>query len=104
MLEEHRWCVEQGALELVSHGNDQSLCHPGADSTQLPTSQKPWQGGESVKMLGCVCLVLLLVSFFWAVAGGSEQRWSQFPFLGGEECWWQGCSPCGGCRWGASCL
>lgn len=55
------------------------------------------------------CLAVCVLVFFWSgflgvVAGRSEQRWSQFLFLGGEECTWQGCSPCGGCRWGASCL
>lgn len=55
------------------------------------------------------CWAVPVLLFFWsgffeAVAGRSEQQWSQFPFLGGEECSWQGCSLCGGCRWGASCL
>lgn len=62
--------MEQAALELVSQGSDHSLCHPGADFTELQTPQKPRQGGKSDKMLGCVCFVLLLVRFSW----GSSRR------------------------------
>lgn len=81
LLEEHRQCVEDSALDLVCQGSDQTLCHPRADSTELQTPQKPRQGGKSDQMLGCVCSVALLVRFFGVVAGGSEQRGpSSFPW------------------------